>query len=292
LATVTPAELDRYADHLRSTVEIFGVLTDPQVAPRPGSPADRELADSRNLALGDGVWGEDRVRTTYAAALMSYTAALDEGLAMAAVITSRVRTAIPAVVVSRSIAEVCSQAWWLLEPGVGARARVERLQCLRLRSAIEGERAAEADGIDPAEWHEYTETRSQVAEYSRMLGLDNPRRDGYALVCGSQRMPSVSRMVPAMFSDVGVGAAYNIHSGFAHGEIFALWQGFEHSDDRRLIRPVVKEPTLKGAVAVAVRALYCPAQRLSDLFGLDPAPGQDDWVDEHDALTSQAPEPA
>lgn len=289
---MTPAELLRYADHLRSTVEIFGVLTDPQVAPRPGSPADGELAEARTLSLGDGDWGEDRVRTAYAAALMSYTAALDEGLGMAAVITGGVRTAIPAVVLSRSIAEVCSQAWWLLEPGVGARGRVERLQCLRLRSAIEGERAAEADGIEQADWHEYTETQSQVAEFSRKLGLDNPQRDGYALVCGCQPMPSVSRNVAAMLSDVGVEAAYNIHSGFAHGEIFALWQGFEHSGDRRLIRPVVKEPTLEGAVAVAVRALYCPAQRLSDLFGLDSALGQDDWADEHDALTGLAPESA
>lgn len=289
---MTLVELGRYADHLRSTVEIFGVLTDPQIAPRPGSPADRELAEARTFSLGDGIWGEGRVRTAYAAALMSYTAALDEGLAMAAAVTGGVRTAIPAVVLSRSIAEVCSKAWWLLEPGVGARGRVERLQCLRLRSAIEGERAAEADGIEQADWHEYTETQSQVAEYAGKLGLDQPRRDGHAYVCGSQRMPSVSRNVGAMLSDVGVEAAYNIHSGFAHGEIFALWQGFEHSDDGRLIRPVVKEPTLKGAVAVAVRALYCPAQRLSDLFGLDPAPGQDDWVDEHDALTGQVPEPA
>jgi len=149
---MTPSELDRYAAHLRSTMEIFAVVTDPQVTPRRGSPADRELAEARTLSASHGIWGEDRVRTAYQAALMSYTAALDEGLAMAAMITGGVRTAIPAVVLSRSIAEVCGQAWWLLEPGVGARGRVERLQCLRLRSAIEGERAAEADGIDPADW--------------------------------------------------------------------------------------------------------------------------------------------
>lgn len=258
---MTPAALSPYAAHLRGTVEIFGVLTDPEVTPRPGSLADQELAEARTLSVGDGLWGEDRVRAAYAAALMSYTAALDEGLAMGTVI-SGVRTAIPVVVLSRSITEICSQAWRLLKPGVGARGRVERLQCLRLRSAIEGERAAEADGIDETDWHEYTETQAQVREHSRKLGLEHPRKDGYVYVCGGQRMPSVSRMVPAMLSDVGVEAAYNIHSGFAHGEIFALWQGFEHSDDYRLIRPVVKESTLQGAVAVAARALYCPAARL------------------------------
>jgi len=34
----------------------------------------------------------------------------------------------------------------------------------RLRSAAEGERAAETDGIDPADWHEYAETQAQVRE--------------------------------------------------------------------------------------------------------------------------------
>jgi hypothetical protein len=105
-------------------------------------------------------------------------------------------------------------------------------------------------------------------------------------------MVSVSGMVPAMFSDVGVEAAYSIHSGFAHGEIFALWQGFEHSQDGDPLQPVVRKPTLQGAVAAAARALYCPAARLSDLFGLDRPPGQDDWVDEHDAVTGHAAEPS
>jgi len=65
-------------------------------------------------------------------------------------------------------------------------------------------------------------------------------------------------MVTAMLSDVGVEAAYNIQSGFAHGEVFALSQGFGHSDDGSLMRPVINEQTLQGAVAVAGRALYLP----------------------------------
>jgi hypothetical protein len=289
---MTPAELAAYAAHLRNTVDFFGVLTDPQVAPRPGSPADQELAEARILSLGDGIWGEDRVLTVYAAALMSYTAALDEAVAMAAVITAGVRTAIPAVVLARSIAELCAQAWWLLELRLGARGRVERLQCLRMRSAIEGERAAEANGIDEADWHEYTETQAEVREYSRKLGLGEPRRERHVHVCGSQRMPSVSYNVAIMLGDAGVQAAYNIHSGFAHGELFALWQGFERASDGALIRPVVKEPTLQGAVAVAARALYYPAARLSEQFGLDVPPRQEDWVDEHDAVTGHAAEPS
>jgi hypothetical protein len=46
------------------------------------------------------------------------------------------------------------------------------------------------------------------------------------------------------------------------------------------------------SVAAAARALYCPTARLSDLFGLDRPLGQDDWVDEHDAVTDHAVEPS
>jgi len=280
------AEAERvlYAAHLRRTVEIFAILTDARVVPRPGSAADRELSEARGCALGEGIWGEAPVRTAYAAALMSYTAALDEALAIAAVLTGGTQTAIPVVVLARSLAETASQAWWLLEPGTAARGRVERLQCLRLRSAIEGEQAAAADGVSEADWPEYTETQEYVRQYSRRLGLDSPPRDRWAYICGGQRLPSARHRIADMLGDVGVDAAYNIHSGFAHGEIFALWQGFEQSADGQLCRPVVKKPTLLGAVAVAARALYCPAQRLADLYGLDQFE-LDGWVDEHDEVT-------
>jgi hypothetical protein len=277
--------LASHAAHLKATVEIFGVVTDARVVPLPGSPADLELAEARRLARDDDSWGEDRVRTVYAAALMSYTAALDEALAMAAVMTGGTRTAIPAVVLARSLAEAASQAWWLLEPGTGARGRVERLQCLRLRSAIEGENAADADGIAEADWPQYTETQAQVFEYSRKLGLECPARSGHAYVCGGQRMPSASRRIETMLGDVGVEAVYNIHSGFAHCELFALWQGFERSADDQLCRPVISKDTVRGAVAVAARALYYPAARVTGLFGLAPPSGLDDWVDAHDTAT-------
>lgn len=222
---------------------------------------------------------------------MSYMVALDEARAMAATMTGPVLTAIPEVVLARSLAEICSQAWWLLEAGTGARGRVERLQCFRLRSAIEGERAAEADEIAEADWPSYTETQATVVEYSRKLGIARPSKDGHAYVCGSQRLKSASRRIADMFSDVGVQAVFNIQSGFTHGELYALWQGFDQRSDGQPIRLVVNEETVKGAVAVAARALYCPVARLARLFGLGTFPGLDDWVDEHDAVTRQPESP-
>ncbi len=58
-----------------------------------------------------------------------------------------------------------------------------------------------------------------------------------------------------MLSDVGVETAYNIHSGFAHGEIFALWlAGLRAQRRQPPDTPVVYERTLQ-VVAVAARAL-------------------------------------
>ena len=66
----------------------------------------------------------------------------------------------------------------------------------------------------------------------------------------------------------------------------------ERSDNGRLIRPVVKEPTLERS-----GRRCCPSTVLSGwateyLFGLERPPGQDDWVDEHDAVINHAADPA
>jgi hypothetical protein len=187
---------------------------------------------------------------------------------------------IPVAVLARSLAEMASQAWWLLEPEIGCAQRVRRLQALRYRSASQGEQAARADGAERHEYHYYTETTDEVEQYSRALGLEVPSRDKFVYVCGEERLETASRRVVAMFADVDVPSVYNLYSGFPHGELFALQQGFEvsgESDGLRYFRPVLTNDAFKGAVAIASYALYPPGARLAQLFGLDipetPTPG-------------------
>jgi hypothetical protein len=147
---------------------------------------------------------------------------------------------------------------------------------LRYRSAVEGEKAAKADGVSEAEYYTYTETTAQVTERSQELALEAPRVDKSkpwpVYVCGSERLPTASYRVKDMFSGVDLTSVYPLFSGYSHGELFALWREFELIADNTLgvyYRPVVNAESFKGAVAIATYALYPPGERLSELFGLD-----------------------
>lgn len=264
--------LPEYAKLLTDVVDTYDVLVDPRVTPAPWSPATQELHAARKRAGQAGVWGEEPVRMAYGLASMHYRTALEHARAMGALMTGA-STAIPVVVLARALVEVAGQAWWLLEPGIGHVRRVERLQILRCRSAVEGQRAAEADGVPDTEHGQYTETTAQVEDYSRRLGLAVPawsRRDR-TYVCGNEQLPSATSLVRGLFDKVDVPSVYNLYSGYAHGHLFALRR--EHlqqtAGDVMGYQPLVNEDSFKGAVAVASYALYPPGERLSELFGLD-----------------------
>lgn len=253
-------------------VETFDVFADPRVAPATGSPAMQELQAAREQSSHEGVWGEEPVRSAFGLALMQYQAALEQARAMVALITGAF-TAVPVIVLARTLVEVAGQVWWLLEPGIGHVGRVKRLQILRYRSAVEGQRAAEADGIPEAAYDQYTETTAQVTDYSRRLDLAVPAwsKRGRTYVCGDERLPHTTCLVRGLFEKVDVPSVYNLYSGYAHGHPFALWREYSEDAIGDSVRymPVVNEDSFKGAVTIASYALSPPGERLSELFGLD-----------------------
>ena len=268
--------LPEYAKLLDEVVDIYRVLTDPRVEPRPGSPGVEELrAAQQQPCPAAGTWGEKPVRAAYALAVLNYQVALDHATAIAA-LTSEAHSAVSASVLARALAEAASQAWWLLEPGIGHVKRVARSVALRYRSACEGEKAATADGV-PAEGHPgYTETKAQVEQYAHALGLGSLSVDRSkpwtVYVCDSTRLPTASWRVNELFSGIDLPSVYPVFSGYSHGELFALLRDFEllaRGDLGLHYRSVVNEDSFKGAVAVASYALYPPGERLSKLFGLD-----------------------
>lgn len=262
------------AELLSEVADIFSVLVDPAVVPVQGSPADGELRAAQTTNAGTGQWGQEPIRAAYALATINYYAALEQAKSMAALMTGAF-TAAPLAVLARSLIESASRAWWLLEPGIGVLARVERLLAARYASAVEGERAAKADGATIAEFGLYTETVAAVQNCSRDLGLPVPTRDGYVYVCGEQRLPSSSQRVIDMFSEIDVPSVYSLYSGFSHGEVYALRQAFHETtepDGHHYYCPVINEEAVKGTVAMASWALYPSAFRFAILFGLDNCP--------------------
>jgi hypothetical protein len=192
------SSLSGYAKLLADVVDIFDVYMHPQVTPTPGSPAAQELQAAHQQPCQAGVWGEEPVRRAYGLALMQYDAALEHAKAVVGLTTGEF-TAVPIVVLARALVEVAGQAWWLLEPRIGHVGRVERFQILRCRSAVEGERAAQADGVPEAAYDQYTETTTQVEEFSRHLDLAVPAwskclgRDDSGAGPGSSRHPDQPR---------------------------------------------------------------------------------------------------
>lgn len=276
---VDEAELQSHAKLLSEVVEIFSVLVDPRVEPAPGSAADRELSATQELPAKQGTWGDGPLQLAYGTALIYYQAALEQVGAVAQLMSGEY-SAVPAGVLARAVAETASQAWWLLEPDIGGKRRVQRLQALRFRSACEGEKAANADGSTADQYGWYIETIDAVMRYSRALGLEDPGRDGRVYFCGKERLMTPSRRVPAMFAEVDIPSVYHLQSGYPHGELFALRQGFELSDEGGClpyVRPIQSAEAFKATVAVASYSLYPPGYRLSTLYGLDrptpPRPG-------------------
>ena len=125
---------------LQATIE-FGLrkLGAAKWEPAPGSEAAGELALADTRADGSP-WGENQPRTAYAAANLMMTGVLDNLASLHQLLASQM-PAIGPTVVARSAIEIGSGVWWLMEPGIGARARVcgarattERWLALRSRA--------------------------------------------------------------------------------------------------------------------------------------------------------------
>jgi hypothetical protein len=113
----------------------FGIraLKDPRWQPSPGSDAARELAAVETGQTGEP-WGEDAPRTSYAAASLLRTGVLDNLGSIRQLIGDPMPALGPAVL-ARSALEIGATAWWLMEPGIGVRARTCRQLVLSLISA-------------------------------------------------------------------------------------------------------------------------------------------------------------
>jgi hypothetical protein len=101
--------------------------------PEPGSLAMAEITNTE-IRQGGDPWGEDPVRTAYAAANLMMIGVLDDLASLQRLLGDQMPVIGPTVV-ARSAIEIASGVWWLMEPGIGARRRVCRELALSLTSA-------------------------------------------------------------------------------------------------------------------------------------------------------------
>jgi hypothetical protein len=101
--------------------------------PVAGSEAAAELSNPETRNDGSP-WGESPPRTAYAAANLMMLGVVDDLKSLERLLVDPVPVIGPTVL-ARSAIEIASGAWWLMEPGIGARARVCRELVLSLTSA-------------------------------------------------------------------------------------------------------------------------------------------------------------
>jgi hypothetical protein len=198
--------------------------------PSPWEPGWKSEAASElsNAETGPGgvAWGEDAVRTAYAAAAIFLFAAADCLDAMADAANLLTTLYVPHVL-ARAVLEAGSQAWWLLEPGIGARRRVIRSILVRASSARYLGKAVRK--LDPAGTAaDFGEDQVTVRAYAASLGLTYVCNDS-RVECEGERLPSYTARADDFERAVFITGAYSIYSGAAHAEMYSIVQGWRPS---------------------------------------------------------------
>jgi hypothetical protein len=140
----------------------------PEPGWSPGWQSDAAAERANDEHGPDGPWGPDIVRSVYVAAAMFLEAVLQCMRALAASITVDTTHYVPDCL-ARAAMESGSQAFWLLEPGIGARRRVARFMLIRAAGAQR--RAEEVARTDPGQASLYGETPEQAAAVAVHYGL-------------------------------------------------------------------------------------------------------------------------
>lgn len=264
MTDLTLADVDDVKNYLLTTRE--DLLT---WLPNPWQPAWRsEAADElRNAEAGPGgAWGENPVRTAYAAASTFVFAAVDCLDAMADSANLLTTLFVPHVL-ARAAMEAGAQAWWLLEPKIGARNRVIRSILIRASSArYLGEAARKLDPV-PGSAANFGEDQNMVRTYAASLGLSYICNDD-RVECEGEKLPSYNARANEFEKALFMTGAYKIYSGAAHAELYAVTQSWRPST---IAAPLWEKNPDRIAVWAAVLAgagcATVPAFRAITLLG-------------------------
>jgi hypothetical protein len=220
LSNVDVAEMKRYLAEASDAVDQW--FPGSEWVPAWHSEASRER--TAVVSGPNGPWGDAPVRTAYAAAAFLLDAVLQCLRAMGSALTVGA-TPYVANCLARSALEAGSQAWWLLEPGIGAQQRVARFLLIRAGSARTLEDTAKTLGVAPGD---YGETVDAVKQHAAALGLKLVSADrGKRWSCGTDELPGYSARARAFEQALRTCGSYRIYSGSAHAEWHAVIAGWQ-----------------------------------------------------------------
>jgi hypothetical protein len=205
------------------------------------------------------------------------TGVLDNLAALRQLLDDRM-TVIGPTVVARSAIEIASGAWWLMEPGIGTRARVCRELALSLGSARRAGQLAKEfrdTGFDVSEAIEEAEQQeARVLHRIAALGVGTPP-SGFSPKIENQQAPDATHGTAAMLKAVMLAgvpgtAIYRGYSAVTHGEIYGLMNFMAPgvtSDGTMLLHWHLAPDVLDSTIQMAITAFREPWERISQVMG-------------------------
>jgi hypothetical protein len=171
--------------------------------------------------------------------------------------------------------EAAATAWWIMQPGIGARCRVARVTSERLRSSREAAKAIThlAGTINPGD---YSETEDKVRNYTVDLGLQaaagDPRIDG-------QVRPNSTDLIACLYETESAldqsqsRLVYPVYSGVAHGLLYGIMQFLRPAEvDGRVILRWQTDPQITDAVvSYTLTVMIAAMDRIFAVMGWDVA---------------------
>lgn len=266
-------------------------LPEPKWTPGWRSETSSEYA---NVERGTrGPWGPDAVASVYTAAALYLEAVLQCARAISACLTVDSTQYVPSCL-NRAAMEAGSQAFWLLEPGIGARRRVTRFMLLRASGAWQ--QAEQLKRTNPSAVGSFGETPDRVAELTSHYGLavefrPYKGRFGGEWWCETEKLPSPTERNRVLEEGMFTAGAYSIYSSALHAQwhsVVGNWEEVELEDGTKAI---VSRP---DRLAVWSTVLLAPAPALAVATRVFPILGYHarrrevrDWVDRALALMRQ-----
>ena len=264
MADLTEADVHEMKRFLGDTcADVKRWLPEPEWRPAWQSEAARERANRERGT--DGPWGDRPVRAAYTAAALYLESVLQCMRAMGAALTTDTTHYVP-YCLARAAMEAGSQAFWLLEPDIGARRRVARFMLIRASGARN--RAEEVSLTDPASAGMYGETPEQLDAEAVRLGLRleyrQTRKHRGQWWCEDDKLPGYTERNRQLERAMLSPAAYKIYSAALHAEWHAVIGGWDEVTMADGSRALVSRPdrvAVWGAVLVAAAPAVVPATR-------------------------------
>lgn len=242
----------------------------PAWEPAPTSEAASELANTEPRQSG-GTWGEREPRTAYATANLIMHGVIDD-LSSLHKLLGVSMPVIGAPIVARSAIEISSTVWWLMEPGIGVRARVCRGLVLSLTSARRAKRVAEL--FDATQVTEHLQQEANVLQRIADLGLPAPTAGFFPRV-GGEACKNATELTAEMLQtglspEVPAESIYRFYSAVTHGEIYGLMNFMApqvQDEGRVLLQWTLRGDVLDSTIEIAILAFGLAYERVNQVMG-------------------------